>query len=1069
MGIFKRCTFAAALLVAATCLSAQVKVWQGTFELPTYEEGVPDPNPPFDQLTSNRFNYPYTLRTNLTDRRADHKWRAIVLENEYLKCTVLPDLGGHLYTCIDKINGKPMFYANSSIKKANIGYRGAWAAFGVEYNFPVSHNWMSLSPIDFTFSQNPDGSASVTVGNVDRVYGMQWTVEMLLRPKSTVLEQRVTLSNRSDVRHRFYWWNNAGVEVWDDSRVQYPMRFAASHGFAEVQPWPVDSTGRDLSIIRNQTDGPVSLFVHGSREPFMGIWNPETNSGTVHFANYDELPGKKIWSWGVDADGLDWRKALSDNNSAYVEVQGGLFRNQETYAFLEPRRTIRFSEYWMPAREIGGITRASLAGVLSLKREAGNLVIAFNSNQPNRAASVHLLGDRKQVWSTVTDLLPERTFSKTIPLSDAQRKYTVEIRDANGNLFMRHTEDQYDWTPSEAVKVGPQKKQEIPPAERRSEDDWLQLGENQELNGKLLAALDTYQKLLQKYPDSYPGMKAAGRLAATLLHYEEAVRYLEPARAANTTDAELAYYLGMAYDGFGDEQEARDAFESSYRLPQWRAAAALRLGELSARQGDVEKAEQYLIEATNREPEDARAAEELVAVKGARGNRAQALAQQTLRHFPLSYVLREMTGTADLQQFANDDSRILNLATEYMRLGFYQKALEVLSRIYPVPIADESEPGSVPASRNPMIAYYRAYCREQLRESAAADYALASHLPTDYVFPNSAEDLIVLRAAAKANPADANAHYLLGTLYFSKALTDQALAEWERARELNWKIPVIDADIGIALLHVKNDAAAAASAFENGIRTDPHNEAVYVGADETLSILGKLSGERVQALDRYPDKTGMPSDLVFELALNLAEEQKFDDAEALFRDRFFPRQEGGTNVRQVWIELRLERALTLANQKQCDEAISVIKGLAVPVPGVSFTSDGMQPFLDSARVQYLIGEMNARCNRANEASSNFRNAYAKTGAGEIAWAWMAAKHVPEFHQEQWRPRLKSALEQAAAMSETSSFAGWWVYNRAMIQRALGNESEATRDLREVFLLPDRLLSYHLAREATATQ
>jgi len=142
MGIFKRCTFAAALLVAATCLSAQVKVWQGTFELPTYEEGVPDPNPPFDQLTSNRFNYPYTLRTNLTDRRADHKWRAIVLENEYLKCTVLPDLGGHLYTCIDKINGKPMFYANSSIKKANIGYRGAWAAFGVQYNFTVSHNWM---------------------------------------------------------------------------------------------------------------------------------------------------------------------------------------------------------------------------------------------------------------------------------------------------------------------------------------------------------------------------------------------------------------------------------------------------------------------------------------------------------------------------------------------------------------------------------------------------------------------------------------------------------------------------------------------------------------------------------------------------------------------------------------------------------------------------------------------------------------------------------------------------------------------------------------------------------------
>jgi len=105
-----------------------------------------------------------------------------------------------------------MFYANPSIKKARIGYRGAWAAFGIEFNFPVSHNWMSMSPVDFAFGSHDDGSASVIVGNIDRVYGMEWSVELILRPGSTVLQQRVRLSNRSDVRHRFYWWNNAAVE-----------------------------------------------------------------------------------------------------------------------------------------------------------------------------------------------------------------------------------------------------------------------------------------------------------------------------------------------------------------------------------------------------------------------------------------------------------------------------------------------------------------------------------------------------------------------------------------------------------------------------------------------------------------------------------------------------------------------------------------------------------------------------------------------------------------------------------------------------------------------------------------
>ena len=88
-------------------------------------------------------------------------------------------------------------------------------------------------------------------------------MELLLHPKSTVLEERVTLSNRSDVRHRFYWWNNAGIQAWDDSQIVYPMRFAASHGFTEVRPWPIDD-GLDLSVLRNHTRGPVSEFVPGS-------------------------------------------------------------------------------------------------------------------------------------------------------------------------------------------------------------------------------------------------------------------------------------------------------------------------------------------------------------------------------------------------------------------------------------------------------------------------------------------------------------------------------------------------------------------------------------------------------------------------------------------------------------------------------------------------------------------------------------------------------------------------------------------------------------------------------------
>lgn len=1062
----------ALILVASSSLAgmAETRVWRGTLSLPSYDEGLPDPNPAFDQLATNRFNYPYTLRTHLTDRRRSHVWRAVFMENEYLKCSILPDLGGHLYTCLDKINGQPMFYANPSIKKANIGYRGAWAAFGIEYNFPVSHNWVSLSPIDYSFAPHADGSASVMVGNIDRVYGMQWSVEMRLSPKSTVLEQRVTLNNRSDVRHRFYWWNNAAVEVWDDSQIEYPMRFAASHGFREVQSWPVDLERRDLSIIRNQTSGPVSLFAHGTREPFTGVWNPHTNSGTAHFANYDRLPGKKIWSWGADTDALDWRKALSDNNSAYIEVQSGLFRNQETYAFLEPRQTIHFSEYWMPVRDLGGITRATLSGVLSLKREGGTLIIGFNANQPIENASIAVWDEaRAPTFSERTGLHPEHTWWQKVSLPDPRRKYTVEIRDGAGSLVMRQTEGVYDWSPVAEITLGPQPVYEIAPVERRSEGDWIQLGEIQELNGKLLAALESYRELLEKFPASYPGLKAAGRLSAALGHFEDAIKFLATICSQNTTDGEASYYLGIAYDGRGDERKSRAAFESAYRLPQWRAAAALKLGELSAREKDLKEAERYLTEGLHSAPDDLRMAEELVAVERTMGKepQAQALAQSWLARFPLNYFLREQLGFSDVQQLANDDNRILNIAAEYLRLGLIRSALDVVARRYPSPLLDASEPAMPPTRLDPMMAYFRGYCREKLGLSGAEDYRIASSLSTDYVFPSGDVELTVLRAAVEANASDANARYLLGTLYFSRGLTDLALDYWREAQKLNPRIPVLDASMGLALLYTQNDPDQALAAFARGIRNDPRNPAVYLGADQSLSILRRASRERVQALELYPDLSAMPSELVFELAMNLAEEGEFDRATSLFRNRFFPREEGGTNVRQVWVELELERALSAQQAGKCDQALAMGNELGSPRTNMPFTGDGLEPYVASARTSYLLGKIEAGCQKPEESRRLLERATSSLAAGEIVWAWLAAKELPGFDASRWTPRLEAALKEANSMAETSAFAGWWVYNSAMINRALGHEAEAERQLRNTLLLPDCLLSYHLTREALA--
>ena len=1057
--------FAGTLVVACGSLAAQVKVSQGSITLPTYEEGNPDPNPPFDTYQTTQFSYPYTLRKNLTGQKKEHVWRAVFLENEYLKCTVLPDIGGHLYTCIDKISGQSMFYANPSIKKAQIGYRGAWAAFGIEFNFPVSHNWVSMSPVDFAYATHPDGSASVSVGNIDRVYGMQWGVELVLRPGSTLLEERVTLYNRSDVRHRYYWWNNAGIQVWDDSYIEYPMKFAASHGFTEVRHWPVAPDGSDLSVIKSQQSGPVSFFVHGSHEPFMGIWNPKTQTGTVHFAEYSELPAKKIWSWGSDAEGLGWRKALSDNDSAYVEVQAGLFRNQETYAFLDPGQTIRFSEYWMPVRGIGGISRANKVGVVSLQSHGSAVSASLNVNERIPGAQIRLLQNSQTLLTETKDLAPESMWAHSVSVKDPAAKITFELRDHEGRMLLSHTDGKYDWDPEATIKVGPQPVYDTPSADSRTEDEWLKLGTDQELNGKIVLALETYKKAMAKHPESLVLKTAAGRLAAGLQHYAEAETLLQAVQKRDTPNAEIAYYLGIAEDGLGHTREAKTTYEIAYRQAEFRARAAVRIGELQAREGNLSAAQSFLKDAVEAAPMDIRTTEQLEAITRAMGDTAQAsqLVRRGLIADPMSDFLKEEMGTPDLSHLAADPYRVLRVATEYMNLGQYQRALTVLDRIYPEVPPDQSEPGSVLPQDHPLVLYYIAYCKEKLGKDALQNWHAAERLSPSLVFPSSPMDRTILDAALAANNDDGTAHYLLGTLLFSKGRYDLAMEHWMEAKRLTPKLPVLDADMGKAWLQLKGDSQQALKSFREGAENDPTNADIYVGLDEAMSLTGVPAKERAAALGRYPsaaDKASlstMPANLVYQLALTRAEAGQYDEALTLFKDRFFPSEEGGVSAEQVLFEVKLMQAEAEAASGECAAAKEF---LADTHPGLVVNGATSQAYMRMAAIAKI-------CQRPQQSKQLLQDAASSKSGADSAWVARAEKLLGTYDSTQQQQKLQTSLATAERVKDTSAFTGWWWYNIGTIQAALDHKDQAREAFNNALLLPDSMMSHHLSRIAIA--
>ena len=943
--------------------------------IPTSEEGLPDPNPPFDLFNTGRFpNYPYTLRHNLVDHRVPRKWRTLNLENEYLKCIVLPDLGGHVYTCIDKINGASIFYANPSIKYARVAYRGMWAALGIEFNFPVSHNWMTVSPVDFAMKRERNGGGSIWVGNIDRVYGMQWRVQLTLHPGCAYLEQKTALYNRSNTRHRFYWWTNAAVEVWDDSRILYPMEFTAGHGFADIDTWPVNLAGVDLSMVGNQKYGPVSRFSYASREPYMAVYHPRTQSGVVHYSSPLDLPTKKIWSWGSDEDGLDWRAALSDNHSAYVEVQAGLFRDQETYGFLEPQESRSFTECWIPIRELGGLSRANRDAVLNLDRRAVSadtvaLEVILNVTRELRNARVSVLEGLRTIAFARASLSPRKAFRKIFSGLPSSATYTIELRNELGEMLLQHTEGKYDFGSRENIQTGQQ-----PTHERASEatfdaDDFLVLATDQESNGELLVALKTYQRGLAQFPDSIALNRAAGRLEVALKENRVAVQHLSKALARVSSDHEAAYYLGQALAAEGDDRAARIHWEFAQQSGSYHAAAMMALAALESREGQRERALRIAQELVSNRPDLIQAGGMEVALL--RALRRQAEARKRLGFWrqkdPTCSLLRYEAlrlGANDsvlLAHLAGDPERILEIAADYIRFGLYEDALDVLSREYPSGSAVVSEPGTLHPSSYPLITYYRGYCRYALGKDGRADFEAGSRMPTSFVFPNRAESFPVLRRAIEVNPDDATAHLLLGSLCLSGGMTGPAIQEWEAVRRISPATPTLHRSMGYTVLRSGGSPERAIEYFREGMSYDSQNVDLILGLEEAMDKAGRPAIERARTLQSFPGLQSAPSALVFRLVRLLAEAGEFDPAEKLLVNRFFAKEEGGTDVREIYVTLRLKLAKSLAAQGQYGAALRIVHHLGEPVASLPFTTRRLGPFVASNTARQAMEEIEAMC------------------------------------------------------------------------------------------------------------
>lgn len=287
-------------------MCGKVRVWEEKILLPTYKIGAPNKNPMFLEKRvyqgSSGKVYPHTVIDRIFDEKEDKAYTAVYLENDYIKVMVLPEIGGRIQRATDKTNGYDFVYYNHVIKPALVGLAGPWISGGIEFNWPQHHRPSTFDPVDFTYRTNPDGSATIVVGEIENMFRTKGMASFTLYPDSTYIEIKAQLFNRTDLPQTFLWWANPAVPVNDNTRSIFPPDVTAvmDHGKRDVSTFPIAtgtyykvdySRGVDISRYKN-LPVPTSYMAAKSDYDFVGGYDDGVQAGILHVADHHISPGK---------------------------------------------------------------------------------------------------------------------------------------------------------------------------------------------------------------------------------------------------------------------------------------------------------------------------------------------------------------------------------------------------------------------------------------------------------------------------------------------------------------------------------------------------------------------------------------------------------------------------------------------------------------------------------------------------------------------------------------------------------------------------------------------------------
>ncbi len=912
-----------------------IKAWREIVTIPTYEIGKAEKNPIFLEKRvyqgSSGVVYPYPVIESIANEPTPHEWNVVFLENEYIKVMVMPELGGRIQMAYDKIKQRHFVYYNHVIKPALVGLAGPWISGGIEFNWPQHHRPSTYSPVDCDIVENKDGSVTVWVNEMERMFHQKGAAGFTLRPGCAYLEIQGRVSNRTPLPQTFLWWANPAVEVNDAYQSVFPPDVNAvfDHGKRAVSSFPIAtgtyykmdySAGVDISNYKN-IYVPTSYMAVNSKYDFEGGYENDTKGGMLHVASHHFSPGKKQWTWGNGDFGRAWDRNLTDKATGtvsdglpvgsvrtgfrpYIELMAGVYtENQPDFTWLMPYEEKQFVQYFMPYRELGVVKQASKDFILNID-EGGHFKVLATSKQEVRI----VLRDKKgeEYFNQVVTLSPEKVFEQT-----------VDVKGTTLNdLVLNVGRLQWMAEPDEIRPIPDAAEAALSPEDTKTNDQLYLTGLHlEQYRHATWSALDYYEEALRRDPNDVRCLNQTGLWYLRRGRFDKAESYLRKAvkiwqkRNPNPYDGETIFNLALALKYQGRQQEAYELFWKSTWNKAWADAGYFEAACISTAQGRYEDALDELNRCLifNSCNHKARALKASVLRLLGRKEEALAWIEESLLLDHFNYGCRYekylLTGIDTLKDLMRKSSQNYDeLALDYVAAGLYDEA----RAIWDIAISEDAV--------SPMTYYY------------LGRYEEAEQADSYCCFPNRLEDVLALETAKVKNPKGAKAPYYLGCLYYDKRQYDLAIENWELSAKLDPDFQTVWRNLALARFNKQNRQQEALEYMERAFHLDETDSRVLMELDQLYKRLQKPHQERLDFLQQYPQLIAKRDDLVLEEITLLNQLGRYEEAqEKLDAHQFHPWEGGEGKVPAQYQFCRVELAKKALDKKNYEEAISLLQ------------------------------------------------------------------------------------------------------------------------------------------------